>query len=240
MITIIAIIILVSLSLLYYFNQRQRIRREVRYDRLQNRKQLLMESLTDKNVTDESTEETITDDFFQKLVKTINWTEALIKDLPESGDINYSTVLRETNPFYNGKPFYRFENTLYGYPATPGIPFQYQDVLDKAMAIRANVNWAPCDIHTLGQIIRFEIDLTTHDGASCNESEGFVDESDVPPLDTWFYFTKSSLYCWIPSMFIERMQSAIDVEIMGSYNWIRDDDPLLHAQTVMFLKTQKM
>jgi hypothetical protein len=176
------------------------------------------------------------DDFYSSLVATINWTEKIVNSIEDKSQINYSTILRLTNPEYEGKPFYRYEDTWSGFAATPEISFNYLTVLQKALAIRADKDFEPKDISQLGQILEFDIDLTTHDGAPCAESEGFVDESDIPPIDTWFYLTKTKLYCWIPSLFIENMQGAIDVEIFDSYRWIKDSNPPLQLQTIDRLK----
>jgi len=68
----------------------------------------------------------------------------------------------------------------------------------------------------LGKVLRFEI--------------GFVDDSDIPPIDTWFYVTKKYLYCWIPTLFLDKMQDAIDVEILNSYEWLEKVDPALNIE----------
>ena len=177
-----------------------------------------------------------TDDFFLNLIKTINWTEFLISEIRHETSVNYSTVLRTTNPEYEGKLLYRYENTRAGFAATPDVGFNYKEVLEKALRKRQNDRLTKHGSDQLGQVLEFDIDLTTHDGAPCAESEGFVDESDIPPIDTWFYLTKKYLYCWIPNMFIDKMQGAIDVEILDSYRWIKDSNPDLQAKIVERLK----
>jgi len=168
-----------------------------------------------------------TDEFYANLIKAINWTEKIIADIPVKSQINFSTVLRQTNPDYDGTPFYRYENTWSGYAATPDISFNYHAVLTQVLEDRQDDSISFTDINHIGQILEFDIDVTTHDGAPCADSNGFVDESDIPPMDTWFYLTKTKLYCWIPKIFIGQMQNAIDVEILGSYRWIKDSDPAL-------------
>lgn len=119
------------------------------------------------------------DDFYSNLVATISWTEKIVNSIEDKSQINYSTILRLTNPDYEGKPFYRYERTWSGFAATPDISFNYLTVLQKALAVRVDKNIELKDITQLGQILEFDIDLTTHDGAPCAESEGFVDESDI-------------------------------------------------------------
>jgi hypothetical protein len=176
------------------------------------------------------------EDFYSNLIATINWTEKIVNTIEDKSQINYSTILRVTNPDYKGKPFYRYEDTWSGFAATPELSFDYLSVLQKALAVRTDKSFPFNDINQLGQILEFDIDLTTHDGAPCAESDGFVDESDIPPIDTWFYLTKTKLYCWIPNLFVEKMQGAIDVEIFDSYRWIKDSNPFLQLQTVDRLK----
>jgi hypothetical protein len=82
------------------------------------------------------------------------------------------------------------------------------------------------EFRCLGRILYFETQVTTHDGTAIVHSDCFVDESDVPPIDTWFYFDeeKRNLFCWIPREFEEVMQKAIDVEMFESYHcWIKRD-----------------
>lgn len=172
------------------------------------------------------------DTFYSNLIATINWTEKIVNSIEHTSQINYSTILRVTNPDYEGKPFYRYKDTWSGFAATPEISFNYLSVLQKALTVRTDKSSTFSNFKQLGQILEFDIDETTHDGAPCAESEGFVDESDIPPIDTWFYLTKTKLYCWIPTLFIEKMQGAIDVEIFDSYRWIKDSNPTLQLETI--------
>ena len=146
------------------------------------------------------------DEFYVNLRKTISWTEDIISRIEDTSTIDYATVLR----------------TTHGITPTAGI--NYNVVLNSALAVRTSTNLPDRKLEDMGRILQFQIDITTHDGAPCAE-DGFVDESDIPPIDTWFYITQKYLYCWIPTMFIEVMQRAIDVEIFGSYVWIDEIDP---------------
>ena len=177
-----------------------------------------------------------TDEFYLNLIKTINWTEKIVSSIEDKSQINFSTVLRLTNPNYEGNPFYSYDGTYFSFAATPEISFNYLTVFNEALAVRKDSTFTTEDINQLGQILEFDIDMTTHDGAPCSESEGFVDESDIPPIDTWFYITEHLLYCWIPNIFIEKMQAAIDVEIFDSYRWIKNSNPSLQIQIVDRLK----
>jgi hypothetical protein len=161
--------------------------------------------------------------FKENLIKTINWTTQIIGNIKDKDKIDYLRILRTTNPIYEGHPFYRFEKTYHGYAATPEIPFNYTIVLNEVLKLRTNLEFSKDDLEKNGRVLKFEIDVTTQDGAPCTETEGFIDESDIPPIDTWFYITKKNLYCWIPNIFIETIQHAMEVEILGSYNWVDFD-----------------
>lgn len=180
-----------------------------------------------------------TKDFYCNLLRTINWIDTRLKDIDDKTTINFSTILRSVNPVYAGQPFYRYTNTYYNYVATPDTPIDYAPVLAQALAARDNDYAVPADLNQLGRVLRFEINVTTHDGAPCTESEGFVDESDILPINTWFYVTSKYLYCWIPASFIAIMQHTIEVEILGSYEWLKEANPWLYSQLMNALKEDR-
>lgn len=171
-------------------------------------------------------------EFYSNLVRTINWTEKVIAGIDDITTINYSTILRSTNPVYEGRPFYRYENTTSGYAQPPDNPFNYAALLKEALTYKKDSFIYFKNMHQLGEILEFNIDVTTYDHASCTDTHGFIDESDIPPIDTWFYITNTKLYCWIPNFFIQKMQHAMEVEILGSYNWIKDSNSVLYLQTI--------
>jgi len=168
-------------------------------------------------------------DFYLNLQKTIVWTEKIISQIEDKSKINYGRVLRTTNPIYEGKPFYKFYDTIDYLAATPDIGFDYDEILTEALNSRQDTILPRQNLEQVGKILKFEIDVTTHDGAPCAQS-GFVDESDIPPIDTWFYITTNYLYCWIPTLFIDEMQDAIEVEMLGSYYWLEQINPELNRQ----------
>lgn len=160
------------------------------------------------------------DSFYTNLRKTIAYTEKIIGEIKDVTNINYCTVLRTVNPTYQGQPFYTFyeDSNLVN---SAQIPFDYNAILSSGLSVRENLPLPNKNLNELGKILKFEIDVCLYDGAPCAEN-GFVDESDIPPIDTWFYITKKHLYCWIPTLFIEPMQQVIDVEALGSYTWLEE------------------
>lgn len=130
-------------------------------------------------------DENFPESFYENLRKTIGWTQNIIGTIKHISHIDYLRIFRSVNPVYNGKPFYTFND---GTASVRDIPFDYTTVLSEALSIRPN-NIPPVEnVSNLGKVLRFEIDITTHDGAPAAEA-GFVDESDIPPVDTWFYVT---------------------------------------------------
>lgn len=177
------------------------------------------------------------EEFYANLVRTIAFTELIVQRTEVNEDLDYSRVLRTTNPAYNGKPFYAYETNLpHEFAYTPGISFNYAEVMSKAMELRPAADLCVFAPENLGRILVFEIDCTTHDGAPVFESQGFVDNSDIPPMDTWFFITKKYLYCWIPAMFIDKMQAAIGVEIFDSYRWLDQRLPTFQAALMAKLR----
>jgi hypothetical protein len=159
-----------------------------------------------------------------------------VESIRDDSAINYSKVLRTINPRYEDKPFYNFDGE---YISPPELEFNYAPVLFYILSLREEKINGIKDINALGKILRFEINITTIDGAPVVNSEGFVDECDIPPIDTWFYITKRYLYCWIPTMFIRKMQDAIDVEILGSYAWFQDINPELNSEIIKRLENEE-
>ncbi len=59
------------------------------------------------------------------------------------------------------------------------------------------------------------------------ESDGMIDEYDLPPWATWFYYTEDSdeeyynaLYVWIPQDFVAAIEQAMEVDTYDSLLWL--------------------
>jgi hypothetical protein len=174
------------------------------------------------------------DHFYENLRKTIAFTEQIISKIKDVSSINYGTILRTTNPIYLGRPFYTFYENSYLVSSSIDS-FDYTAILSAGLSVRENIHLPDKNLEELGKILKFEIDICLYDGAPCSEN-GFVDESDIPPIDTWFYITKKYLYCWIPTLFIGPMQDVIDVKALASYTWLEEADPELNRQVFKILK----
>lgn len=206
---------------------------------------------TQNNWTDEELNH-----FKQNLRQVINWTSVLSEGFDHENG-RFGWVFRNTNPTYKGVPLYRFAKQLVEIGVLDGsldlgedysswsdwdYSFEgYEQLLQKGIAVRnADTQVDLSQLDTLGRIISFETCISTHDGATIVESRNFVDEADVPPIDTWFFLKRNyfhlehecgqSLFCWIPKKFEELMQQAINVEILDSYRWFDENDRSIYDQ----------
>jgi len=78
----------------------------------------------------------------------------------------------------------------------------------------------------LGKILVVEYGLNIPDGAVEVDTEGFFDEWDLLPIDTWFYNDYSvkqggTLFAWIPEKFIELVDKAIAVQFLDILHWFK-------------------
>jgi hypothetical protein len=72
---------------------------------------------------------------------------------------------------------------------------------------------------TEGSILIYMPNETVFDGASEAGSEGFFDDYDAPPWDTWFHYHKGKLFCWVPSVLIPLAQAGIDGNPVQCIEW---------------------
>ena len=178
------------------------------------------------------------------LQDAIKWTEFLTIDFDfETG--NYGTVFRQTNPDINGTKLYSFDHNDARWNVDDYSSENYKKALQFLIDKRSK--WIEQNetlkVSPNGRILVFQTQLTTQDGAPITESEGFVDEGDIPPIDTWLFlkdgffrhgygYTDLALFCWIPQEFEPKMQAAIDVEIFDSYDWLDELNPKLNSQII--------
>jgi hypothetical protein len=195
-------------------------------------------------------------DFRNNLLQVIIWTDQLSQNFDfENG--KYGLVFRQTNPIHNDVPLYKFgrqsdEIARLNFDYDFGDDYcswnnwdysfdRYDFFLKEATKVRAEIDHVDLsELDKLGRILSFQTCVTTHDGAPIVESRNFVDEGDVPPIDTWFYAKRNyyhsnykcdqSLFCWIPKQFEQVMQQAINVEILDSYRWLDENDKDLYTK----------
>ena len=85
-----------------------------------------------------------------------------------------------------------------------------------------------------GDILISQIDCTVIDAASEVQSLGLVDIYDMPPIDTWFYLTKTKesrlLYAWIPKEVKHYAEEAVLVNCVDCINWFQSWYPQDYKQ----------
>jgi hypothetical protein len=179
-------------------------------------------------------------DFMLNLRQVVSWTEKLSENFDFQNG-KYGLVFRQTNPELNGNKLYSFDDDYSTWTVDDYSFDNYDLLLSSALSQRPNskqIDFSKLD--DLGRILSFQTCITTHDGAPIVESRNFVDEGDVPPIDTWFYVKRDyshseykcdqSLFCWIPKKFEKVMQQAIAVEILDSYRWFDENDKDTYAR----------
>ena len=70
-----------------------------------------------------------------------------------------------------------------------------------------------------GSILIYIPNDTLFDGASEVASEGFFDDYDAPPWDSWFHYQQRKLFAWIPSVLIPLAQAGIDANCVQCIEW---------------------
>jgi hypothetical protein len=180
--------------------------------------------------------------FAKKLREAIGWTSHLAKDFDyEEG--NYGTVFRQTNPEVNGVKAFNIDLGYTTWNIDDYDVNNYQTLLNHPLQTRRSQPGIQGELSISGRVLCFETCLTTHDGAAIVESNCFLDEGDIPPIDTWFYLDeitsgqqRPTLYCWIPEKFLPIIMQGIAVEIMDSYRWLDEIDPSFYNSVLAKLK----
>ncbi|WP_143437228.1 hypothetical protein [Hymenobacter mucosus] len=154
---------------------------------------------------------------------------------------NYGTLFRQFNPLVDDRPLYTLDQGYAMWNVDPYHVAYFTQALHLALQQRTQLVGQPTapmvDLSRWGRILCFSTLLTTHDGITLAESNCFLDESDVPPIDTWFYLENNfldaerpTLFCWIPKPFEPLMEAAMQVEMMQSYVWLGVAAPHFYHQ----------
>lgn len=193
---------------------------------------------------------------FNELIDNLKVTIAWTTQLSEGFDFengNYATVFRQTNPYIKGEKLYSFEKVPFNEIwvswniddlSEANYKLAFSSANDKR---RRDLKRKIDSLDLYGRILLFQTTITTHDGAPITESEGFVDDGDIPPIDTWFYLkdrfyengiNNLILFSWIPKNFEKLIQNAIDVEILYSYDWLDEYNPKLNEEIFKYLNEE--
>ena len=72
-----------------------------------------------------------------------------------------------------------------------------------------------------GKILITRLEDILYEGFCEDVSNGFIDEYDLPPFDTWFHLDTQNekLYSWIPERFIKLINEVIPCSSTDIYEW---------------------
>jgi hypothetical protein len=76
----------------------------------------------------------------------------------------------------------------------------------------------PVDPNT-GKLLLYTPDDNLADGAARYASQGFFDDDNVPPWDTWVAFSQGALLTWVPPQLLQLAQSGIDANPECCIRW---------------------
>jgi hypothetical protein len=89
-----------------------------------------------------------------------------------------------------------------------------------------------------GRLLVWYRDLTVDDGVGESCTNGYLDESDMPPWDTWITYVHPDddpkaaggyLVSWVPAQFVEPVQEAITCNAYDALLWLRGSHLLMEA-----------
>ncbi len=148
-------------------------------------------------------------------------------------------IFRSYNPVYGNMKLFSFETEHFGFDIGPNLnhctlakwlvdPTGRESIVDNLYEEQINhkrqfVSSLETDKTYSGRILVSQIDCTVIDGASEVQSLGLVDAYDIPPVDTWFYMTRTQesrlLFAWIPGEFVHYANEAVEVNCVDCINW---------------------
>jgi hypothetical protein len=77
----------------------------------------------------------------------------------------------------------------------------------------------PAVAKSQGRLLLYEPLETVTDGASDSSSRGFFDIEDAPPWDTWFLYSRGSIFSWVPEALVQDAQAGIDANPVDCIHW---------------------
>jgi hypothetical protein len=182
--------------------------------------------------------------FVSRLKQVVFRTSALLQGYDYHGS-NHGAVFRQMNPLLpDGMPLYAIDNGYTTWNADVYSVENFHYALDTVLQQREqHETLVGSEFFESGRILCFSTLLTTHDGIAIAASNCFVDESDVPPIDTWFYIEEDfldnyrpTLFCWIPKEFEAIMQGTMRSDMMKSYEWLDEATPVFYHRLSKRLK----
>lgn len=149
---------------------------------------------------------------------------------------NIASTLRSFNPEYNGQPLFSYKfvtnwNFEDCYITLWNIDLLlnrnenfYNELFEKQLQYKIEkIGNSNKSVEYEGRVLLAEIDMTVVDGTSEAISQGFIDNYDCPPIDTWFYkIIKEEhriLFAWVPNQFVDLVDEAIAINCVDCLKW---------------------
>jgi hypothetical protein len=74
-------------------------------------------------------------------------------------------------------------------------------------------------IYPKGKLLIYFPMETVTDGAAEASSHRFFDGEDAPPWDTWFWYSKGAILCWVDGSMTSAAQAGIDANPVDCIQW---------------------
>lgn len=160
-------------------------------------------------------------------------------------------ILRQNNPIINNSFLYKFYED--GDPEIETNDIDYKAIINIFFSNKQED--ITIDIEkqlSLGRIMGFNVFQSIPDGAPIDESNGFVDNYDIPPIDSWVYYkpnfnsthneypysnVNEILFTWIPYEAIKIINKTMEVEALKSYFWLDEHYPNIQNRIEVEIKT---
>jgi hypothetical protein len=100
-----------------------------------------------------------------------------------------------------------------------------QLVARRRLLLEQSSQW-PAPLHRDGRVLLCEIDACFFDGVAKGVTEGFFDDGDLPPWDTWLAFRaafgdrSSVLLSWVPHGYLGLVEKAVESHFCNAYSWM--------------------
>jgi len=175
----------------------------------------------------------------QVFADNLKLTQAYCDVQLKNGISDNAKIFRTYNPLYGNKHLFSFVTEHFDFDIEPNLkyctltkwivdPTEKESIVDNLFMDQLSykkqcIRSIERDKTYTGSILVAQIDCTVIDGASEVQSSGLVDQYDIPPIDTWFYLTRTNesrlLFAWIPDEFVKYADEAVQVNCVDCINW---------------------
>lgn len=169
----------------------------------------------------------------ENLPKTMEYCNHRILNHHESD----SNILRSIITEINGKSIYSGDDKIQDWKIDYLNDNQWlHDIFQQQLASKKLIQIKKAK-GLNGKLISFNYNETLICGGSQASSNGFIDNYNFPPIDTWVWlgtFKKDDLLiAWIPNKFIQLAQAGIDANPEGCINWLSEWYPEINEEIIL-------